>query len=655
MHPLIRRHTLFAAVAVVALACADGPSAPRVDASASAAVSCPASIDDLIDQAHVLFGPDASNVNSVRGKLQNLAQHLRKDRTDLAKARAHDIVDFTLAQRDAGRLAGTPEQIAAFVNGVYCIAGIDIVIDSPEDTWFILPSDAPQILYGLDSTVGVSLPGLPVSEPSLLRIERFDGQLNTKLDQYPGFVRITLLNDGGTLLTGRATITVCAVDAPNPTVAERLRLGHGIRDTGFVITPEPTEADPVPANVLCDEAPVGLFARMMGAVRAAFTPRALQASSATSVRRFGGGVSGTVTEFSPFAPIDPVLSFGGGVSGTVTEFSREAMMAIESVEGAECQSVPVGTDLPAACQPTVSVRTFAGTAFEGVPVDWTVTADAMGQVAARSGDLDAISCGSYGAAAATATSVNGNAGVCWQLGGVGTNTVVARARPGGDAPEGVTFDNGGTDVVTFNINVTAVTASFVTGGGDAAYAGTPVSVTVRVVGTGGTPVAGAHLQFSTNGGSVDAPEATTDAAGEATITWTLGLGANTITAQPRNAPEAAISLSREGKTNPYEGKAAYIYRVSGDGQSGPSGEMLTEPFVVYVTDNLGRPAVGRPVFWKVISGDGTIRTPDTITDANGRASIFYMPKEGTSVVKAWVNEVSLQLVEFTTTGVGPNP
>lgn len=654
VRPWTLRSFVAITAAAVGIACADGPSAPRVDVSAANAVSCPTSVNDLIAQARVLFGPYATDFNSVRGKLQNLDQHLRNGRTAQAQARAHDIVDFTLAQRDAGRLSGSPEQIAAFINGVYCFAGIDIVIDTPEDTWFILPSDQPQILYGLDSTVGISLPGLPVSEPSLLRVEQFDGQLNTKLDQYPGFVRITLLNDGGTMLTGRATITVCALGAPSPEVAERLRLGHGINETGFEITPEPTSADPVPANVVCEEAPTTLLGRVMNTVREVFTPRTLEASAAVSVRRFGGGVSGTVTEFSPFAPVDPYLSFGGGVSGTVTEFSRDAMMMMstESVDGS-CESVPVGTDLPAACQPTVTIRTFNGTIFQNVPVDWTVTSDALGRIAPRSGNLDAITCGAYGTTAATTTSLNGNAGVCWQLGGVGMNTVVARARAGGDAPEGVTFVNGDSDAVTFNINVTDVSLAVVQGEGVRANAPFTTTAQVRAVDASGSPVAGVEVNWVATGGSVTPATSVTGADGLATVSWTLGLGTNTLLASVRNAA-SGVTITGTGKDGDVlpPGAAANVDIVSGDGQSGPAGAPLA-PLVVRVTDINGAPVAGAAVTWDLRTGHGSLSALSTTTDANGLTSITFTPGLGTSEVKAYIQRARYDDVSFFLTGVAP--
>jgi hypothetical protein len=533
------------AVALLFASCADAPIAPTLSqVSASATAGCTATLASLKTQARSLFGASASNVNSVRGKLDNMDQFLRKGKTADAQRRAHDIVDFTLAQHEEGRISGTDAEVTAFINGVYCYAGIDISIEDPDDTWFILPSDQPQVLYGLDSTAGVSLPANPVGEPSLLRIERFEGQLNTKLDQYPGYVRITLLNDGNTALVGRATITVCATGLPADLDPTNLRLGHGIRDTGFVITPQPTSADPTPASVACGPTTgSSLAARVMNAVRNVFAPKTLDAVQDSDPISFGGGVSGTVTEFSPFAPVDAELSFGGGVSGTVTEFSREAvasalMFSTETL-APDCSIGTVHSSVVAACQPIVSITTKRGTVLEQVPVDWFVRSDDKGRIAARSGNPSSISCGAFGTTASTTTSANGNAGVCWILGNAGANRVVAKARSGGDAPAGVWFSNASADSVVFDVNALAPAGKptqllQVSGDAQSAPAASSLAapLRVRVLDDYGTPVANANVYWLVMGGSgaLSAASATTDASGYASVTYAPSLGANEVKA-----------------------------------------------------------------------------------------------------------------------------
>lgn len=532
------------AVALLFAACADTPVSPTLSQiSANSTAGCTATLASLKTQAQALFGPGAPSVNSVRGKLDNMDQHLRKGKIPQAQQRAREIVEYVLDLHDDGRLTGTDAQVTAFVNAVYCYVGIAVEPELPEDTWYILPSDQPQTLYGLDSTVGISLPANPVGEPSLLRVERFEGQLNTKLDQYPGYVRITLLNDGNTALVGRATITVCATGLPADLDPTNLRLGHGIRDTGFVITPQPTSSDPTPASVVCGPTTgSSLAARVMSAVRNVFAPRTLDAVQDSDPISFGGGVSGTVTEFSPFAPVDAELSFGGGVSGTVTEFSRDAnasalMFSTETL-APDCSSALVNTVLVAACQPVVSVTTKRGTVLEQVPVDWFVRSDDKGRIAPRSGDLSAIACGTYGTTASTSTSANGNAGVCWQLGREGVNRVVAFGRAGGDAPAGVWFNNAGGDSVSFSVTALSPPGKptqllMISGNAQSATVGSALAepLVVRALDAYGTPVANVTVNWSmlTGSGTFAAPTSTTNADGYASMTFSPNAG----TSQPK--------------------------------------------------------------------------------------------------------------------------
>src|SRR5690606_27908974 len=134
-------------------ACQDtGPVTPTFGAAnAVSTASCTATLASLLDQAESIFGSPSPDYNSVRGKLTNLDKMRGGNAkpVERAKARAHDIVDFTLGLHEDGRLPASDAEVTAFVDAVYCFAGIDIVIGTPEDTWFIYPTDEPQILYGL--------------------------------------------------------------------------------------------------------------------------------------------------------------------------------------------------------------------------------------------------------------------------------------------------------------------------------------------------------------------------------------------------------------------------------------------------------------------------------------------------------------------------
>ena len=96
--------------------------------------------------------------------------------------------------------------------------------------------------------------------------------------------------------------------------------------------------------------------------------------------------------------------------------------------------------------------------------------------------------------------------------------------------------------------------------------------------------------------------------------------------------------------------------ISGDGQQGAQGTVLTQPLVVEVRDQYGNPLQNAAVTFTVASGEGRLSgrftVEHTTTDANGRADLTLTlgPYPGPNVVK-----VSLgihELVSFTADGVG---
>jgi hypothetical protein len=542
-------------VALFATACADSLTpTPNGSGPAGAANStaCTATLSSLLAEAETVFGAGSPNLNSVVGKINNLDHHLNNNNPSEAKVRAFDIVDFVLVKERESDLAGTAEEIASFVNAVYCYAGVDITITDPSNSWLIYPSDSAQIIIGLNGTAGISFPAFPVVSPSMVTIEQYNGQLNTLLDQYPGFIYIRLQSELDAALTGPATVRVCATQVPSAEVLADLRLGHGINDTGFVIAPMPAAGDPVNPTLSCDQpAPAqNVVARAMNRVAALFSPRAAIAQGELS---FGGGVSGTVTEFSPFAPVDAELSFGGGVSGTVTEFLRTPMSLESGVSTTEsCSSIPVGSEVPNECLPLVTVKTRTrGTPFARVPVEWAVGATSGGTIAARAGELSYLSCGAFGRSASTLTTAKGNAGVCWRVGAAGSYGVSATVSIGGEVPAGVTFT---ANTVNFSLEVTPVTLSIVAGNGQTAPAGStlPVPPTVRVLTADGQPAAGVWVDFTAlaNADAIVSPTSVrTNTSGEAWTNWTIGAGYNELRAMVRNSPDStAVYFTANGSS-----------------------------------------------------------------------------------------------------------
>lgn len=81
-----------------------------------------------------------------------------------------------------------------------------------------------------------------------------------------------------------------------------------------------------------------------------------------------------------------------------------------------------------------------------------------------------------------------------------------------------------------------------------------------------------------------------------------------------------------------------IARVSGNGQTGATKAVLSNPVVVLVTDGHGRPAPGQRVDFAVVSGDATVLVETSVSDEKGFAStqIRLGSEPGEVVVRATV-------------------
>lgn len=519
-------------------ACVDAPTStpPRATMhSGTWAAITPGScttIAEIERLARLVFTAKGPNVNSVLGKIRNLEILVKQKKYAQAEERAHEIVAFTLKKNAQRALGGTEEQIAAFINAVYCYAGIVVDVDEPSNTHLILPSDEPQVVTNIEGTVGIQLPANPVAEPTLVEFVALPGgyppgagPLDTKLDQYPGFVMITKTSETNAPLAKPVVVGVCAEGVIPASVRARLRLGHG-KASGFEIAPA-ANADFIQCpNPTAAAQPRGI----LGTVAALVLPKPLLARQDVT---FGGGVGGTVTEFSPFAPVDPELSFGGGVGGTVTEFLHDGASLLSetpAVATETCDALVSGKPVPEACRPFVRVRTRMGTVLSGVPVDWTVIAGG-GTVAPRG-----ESCGTYGSAAGTATDANGLARICWRLGAAGENAVRASASPGGDAPAGVSFTPVDT-VFTIVAKAGPPTKIMkIAGDGQTVSTGSfaPVAPKVLVTDDYGNPLAGVpvHWLIISGDGRVTPSKSYTDATGHTSAAWKMGprKGTNTLKA-----------------------------------------------------------------------------------------------------------------------------
>ena len=145
---------------------------------------------------------------------------------------------------------------------------------------------------------------------------------------------------------------------------------------------------------------------------------------------------------------------------------------------------------------------------------------------------------------------------------------------------------------------------------------TPVP-SVRVTSASGRPVPGLHVSFTTTGGNVANDLATSDSNGVATAgTWTLGTAARTYTVSAHSSGLAAVVFTAIAEPGPL----ASLQPVSGDQQSGNTGETLPVPLRVRAVDAFNNQLPGIPVVFSVASGNGTIDGDTVLTDATGHAT-----------------------------------
>ena len=138
----------------------------------------------------------------------------------------------------------------------------------------------------------------------------------------------------------------------------------------------------------------------------------------------------------------------------------------------------------------------------------------------------------------------------------------------------------------------------------------------RLLDAGESPVAGMVVSFSPaeGSGSVTPAAATTDPAGEAQASWTLGdaVGAQSVVASVAEGPSTAFTARAEP---PHA-----LLILSGDGQVARTGREAGEPVRVRVISRSGDGLSGVTVAFEVTAGGGSVPSSSAVTDADGIAS-----------------------------------
>src|SRR5690606_35654006 len=264
--------------------------------------------------------------------------------------------------------------------------------------------------------------------------------------------------------------------------------------------------------------------------------------------------------------------------------------AVTRVVAGDNQAGAVGRSAPE--QLTVLVTDRFDNPVPGVDVTFTVTAG--------EGSVEP---------AAARTGRDGIARATWKLGTkAGTQTVTA-AVPG-------------LDPVVFSAEVAPGPPDAlrrISGDGQTATVGQPLPqpLVVEVTDAYGNPVSGVGVEWlaGAGGGLVNASTATTDAAGRAQATWTLG---------PRAGEQRLTVIAGQSAVTVVAAAGVGCRRTAGNEETGnapsaPAGSELSQRLVVKVADAHGNGVAGITVQWEVTAGGGSVNPATAVTDAEGLA------------------------------------
>lgn len=370
---------------------------------------------------------------------------------------------------------------------------------------------------------------------------------------------------------------------------------------------------------------------------------------------------------------------GGGGCGTA--ITTTTSIITDSTGGNV--SPPSETNLPGARNSFINVGPAAGTMVVriectagcfGSPanliIDYTVTATVP-----VSRNLNPVGPTTFNAEEGTSTTIRVTADdsgtpasttIAWLASGpVTLSSTSTNTDPGGNASVIATFGPGtGTATISANrvdrpdlfVDYTVTvqppvvrTLASVGGGGQVGPTRqaltTPLTVEAR---DSGSPTPGIGINWSIVSGDATlvSPTNTTDTAGRAQTGVLFGptAGPVVVRASRTDEPTASVDFT---VTSTLSRSAV---RVSGDGQSAPVRSAVPQPLVFEARDN-NLPYAGIGVAWSVVSGDATLVSPTTTTDATGRVQtgVLFGATPGTVIVRAQRTDDASIRLDYTLT------
>lgn len=177
---------------------------------------------------------------------------------------------------------------------------------------------------------------------------------------------------------------------------------------------------------------------------------------------------------------------------------------------------------------------------------------------------------------------------------------------------------------------------------------------VKVLTESQEPAGGIQVAFELSdpaAGTVNPTTSTTNTEGQAFANWTLGTVPGSYLVVARLVDVEGDEKIAEFHATANAGAPDTLSPGVPLAQSGRREQNVATPPVVRVVDRFGNPVPDVPVAWQVISGEGRVTSPITITDGQGTASVEWTlgNRIGVHKLTAAIESASGSPVTFTAT------
>jgi plastocyanin len=176
---------------------------------------------------------------------------------------------------------------------------------------------------------------------------------------------------------------------------------------------------------------------------------------------------------------------------------------------------------------------------------------------------------------------------------------------------------------------------------------------VLVTDPDGDPVADVTVTWTilSGGGSLASSTSTTNAQGQAEITYTLGADGGTYTVRAAVAGTTPLATTFTATAPLADPVPASIEIAGGNNQAAPVGQPLANPLTARVRNAAGIVLPGISVTWAVTSGGGSLGAATSNTNASGIASNTFTVggTQGASAITATVTSNNSLSVSFAAT------